>query len=46
MKLAILALAFAALSGCTTPAAPTASHGPASVHQPLPWSSGSKGMAD
>lgn len=46
MKLAILAFAFAALSGCTTPTAPTASHGPASHVQPLMWATGLNGMAD
>lgn len=44
MKLAILAFAFAALLGCTTPNTPT--HGPASHVQPLPWATGSNGMAD
>lgn len=43
MKLAILAFAFAALSGCTTPTPPTASHDRAS---PFPWATGTNGMAD
>lgn len=46
MKVAILAFAFAVLSGCTTPTAPRASHGPASHVQPLAWATGSNGMAD
>lgn len=46
MKLVIFAFAFAVLSGCTTPTAPTASNGQALQAQPLPWATGSNGMAD